>query len=106
MYCSGKVYVGVSKQRVLKLPVTSLTVGVGAKVSHYHHPYCAGETEAREHRDLLNNIWPTSGRGGSKVQHSEALLAGFGPSSMQALVPCCLLLPLMGIPAYLMEIPT
>lgn len=58
------MYVEVSKQRALKLPFPSLTLEVGAKVSHYHYPYCAGENEAWEHCNLLNNVQLTSSRGG------------------------------------------
>lgn len=71
----GKVYVGVSKQRALKLPFPSLTQGVGTKVSHY----CAGETEARQHHHWLNNVQLTNSRGGVEMQKPEAPLAISGP---------------------------
>ena len=76
--CPGKVYVGVSKKRALILPFPSTLLGVGAKVSHCLHTCCAGDTEAREHRNLLNNIQLTSSREGT-VQEADACLAISGP---------------------------
>lgn len=78
MECPGKVYVRIRKQRALKLTFPSLAMGLGAIVNHSPHPYCAGETEAWEHRALLNSIQLTCSREGTEMQQPEALIAILG----------------------------